>query len=60
LADTQNENTSEIDDLTNFDKYFPKLIGALDKFEELIDFKKFRDQDDALKDKSFMNRVKIR
>ena len=56
----QSENTSGLEDLINFDKYFPKLMGALDQFEELIDLQKFRDQDDALEDKSFMNRVKIR
>lgn len=46
--------------MINFDKYFPKLVQTLDKFEELIDFQKYWDKNDKLEDKSFMGREELR
>ena len=54
------EQASELDDLINFDKYFPKLMQTLDNFEDIIDIQKFRDEFEALEDKSFLNTVKIK
>lgn len=49
-------DSNGIDDLINFDKYFPKLVETLDKFEEIIDFKKYWEQNELLEDKTFMGR----